>query len=572
LILLKHPFPMSIRARSSPLQSSTFRTVLAAALAASLSCLLPGVSHAAPASSALQVQLPPGVIEGAPLQAGDTVLRVFKGIPYAAPPVGPLRWKEPQPVAQWADVREATQFGPRCMQLDAPALKFRSTSMSEDCLYLNVWTPEYSEGAKLPVLVQFHGGGFLFGDGSEPRYDGASLAARDIVTVTVNYRLGVFGFLTLSDLALESPYGSGGNYGMLDQTAALTWVRDNIARFGGDPNRVTISGLESGASAVSLHMASPVSRGLFAQVIGGSGSSFGTNFMKRKTAVRIGDKFTSDVRAFTPAALRALPAQTLLDATGYGGKPLYPFKPIEDGYFMVDEPEAAFASGKQANVPLLIGTTSHEGKYALMLRNDPPTPANWRKALERKFAARTDEVLALYPAKSKEEVMRSGNALLGDIFVDHGVWRWMDLHRNTAQAPVYSYSHTQLHPRKRASDANEQRLREAGSQSRPYVAPNSEIEYALGNVGVDPSLDWNADDRETGRLFSGYVAQFVKTGDPNGAALPTWPAVRVDHEGLLREQIGALASTIRDPSAPRHAFLKAYFEEVGAGEGDDTKL
>jgi para-nitrobenzyl esterase len=559
--LLKHPVPMIARARSS--QSSAFKA-LAVALAASLSCLLPGAAHAVSASSALQVQLPAGVIEGAPLSAGNTELRAFKGIPYAAPPVGALRWKEPQRVAQWAGVRQATKFGPRCMQLSPLPLKFRSENMSEDCLYLNVWTPAHSESAKLPVLVQFHDGGFLYGDGSEPRYDGASLAARGIVTITVNYRLGAFGFLALSDLALESPHGAGGNYGMLDQTAALTWVRDNIERFGGDPRRVTIAGVGAGATSVTLHMASQLSRGLFAQAIGGSGSASNSNLMKRSTAVSIGNKLAYAVLAGSVPSLRAVPAQTLLDATGKDGKPIYPFRPIEDGYFLLDTPEAIFASGAQADVPLLLGTTSHQGKYVLLLQKEEPSNWNWQKALQRKFDTRANDALALYPGNSKEEVMRSGDALMGDLFVDHGVWRWMDSHRSTgsASSPVYFYLHTQLHPQKRESDAKEQRSREAGSQARPHVAPNSEIEYALGTVGVDPYLAWTAEDRETARIFSGYVAQFVKTGNPNGPALPTWPAVRESAGGLLRQAIGPRTDTISDTSAARHAFLQAYFAQA----------
>jgi para-nitrobenzyl esterase len=241
----------------------------------------------------------------------------FKGIPYAAPPVGNLRWKAPQPVTPWKGVRKADRFGPRCMQRPLFGdMVFRSNGMSEDCLYLNVWTPAHSGGRKLPVLVYFYGGGFLAGDGSEPRYDGASLARHGIVTVTVNYRLSVFGFLALPALAEESPHRATGNYGLLDQNAALRWVHRNIAAFGGDPAQVTIGGESAGSMSVSAQMASPLSKGLMQRAIGESGAVLG-NLKPRPRALteQQGEAFMRHVGAHSLAQLRAMSADKLLKAS-----------------------------------------------------------------------------------------------------------------------------------------------------------------------------------------------------------------------------------------------------------------
>ncbi len=235
-----------------------------ATLAVSFSCMLSPAARAEPPLPAPQVSVATGAIEGVRMQLGGTDLNVFRGIPYAAPPIGEFRWREPQPLARWAGVRRAAEFGPRCMQLPVNREAFRSGQMSEDCLHLNIWAPAPAAGhEKLPVLVYFHGGGFEAGDGSEGRYDGANLAARGIVVVSINYRLGVFGF-SRRTRARQSPLTASGNYGLLDQEAALRWVHRNIAAFGGDPGRVTIAGESAGGWSVCAHMASPLSRGLFA--------------------------------------------------------------------------------------------------------------------------------------------------------------------------------------------------------------------------------------------------------------------------------------------------------------------
>jgi para-nitrobenzyl esterase len=567
----------------------------AVAAAVSFSCLLPSITHALPVPLAPKVQLSDGEIEGMRLRNGQADLRVFRGIPYAAPPIGDLRWREPQPVARWAGVRQAWNFAPRCMQTEVFRPVFRSTEMSEDCLYLNVWTPARSQDTKLPVLVYLHGGGFVSGDGSEARYDGANLAARGIVTVTVNYRLGAFGFLAPPEAASESPTGTSGNYGLLDQVAALRWVRDNIAQFGGDPAQVTLAGNSAGAISVSAHMASPVSRGLFARAIGESGGAFAPlSPWQRDQAERAGADFAARLAATSLQQLRELPAETVLAATAGSMRPaLSLFWPHVDGHFLTDVPESVFNAGRQAQVPLLLGTNSQEAHFSSMLGGTAPTPENWRQAVKATFRDRADEVLALYPGNDENEVMRSGTDLAGDLFISHSTWRWMDLHRQTGGSPVYFYRYA--HPRPPEVDA----MRGQDVQPVLGAAHSAEIEYALGNLNERRRYVWTASDHEVSRVFSGYVEQFVKTGNPNGPTqgdasivadngtpspqplpvwpaareatatiprqslglrIPNWPAVRHERAGILRQVISLDSHSIWDREAARQALIKKLLE------------
>jgi para-nitrobenzyl esterase len=516
-------------------------------VAVALMVLLGVDAHAAAPS----VTLAAGALSGKHASVDGVALREFHGIPYAAPPVGALRWKPPQPVVPWSGVRKAQQFGPRCMQRPVFSdMVFRSNGVSEDCLYLNVWTPARTDGQKLPVLVYFYGGGYVAGDASEPRYDGASMAARGIVTVTVNYRLGVFGFLALPSLAAESPHHAAGNYGLLDQNAALHWVRQNIARFGGDPAKITIGGESAGSMSVSALMASPLSRGVIAGAIGESGALIAPlSPLPLSVAQQRGETFMAQVGADSLAALRAMPAEALLQATADKSTPR--FAPDIDGYFLTEAPAATFARGAQAAVPLLLGSNSQEGSYVGLLDGKRPTPANYRTALEHLFGAQAPRALALYPGDDEQAVKRSGTALAGDMFIAHSTWRWMDLHRHAADAPVYFYYYDQPRPARRQPVA--------GESADAGAVHSAEIEYALGNLDGNPVYAWTADDRETSRLLQGYFAQFIKHGDPNGEGLPTWPAVAESAGGLLRQTIDAHPHSVVDKGAARQAFLQAFY-------------
>src|SRR5262245_44608776 len=369
----------------------------------------------------------------------DKDVRSFKGIPYAAPPVGELRWKAPQPVKDWQGTRQADQFGPRCMQRPVFSdMVFRSQGMSEDCLYLNVWTPAKIGKSKLPVLVYFYGGGFIAGDGSEPRYEGATMARKGIIALTVNYRLTVFGFLAHPELSQESPQHAAGNYGLLDQSAALRWVQQNIAAFGGDPNRVTIAGESAGSVSVSAQMASPLSKNLIAGAIGESGSVLGTlSALPLAEAEQNGVKFAKSVGADSLAALRAKPAQELLEATAKQGTP--PFPITIDGYFFPKSPYEIYAAGEQAHVPLLAGSNSEENPYQVILQREAPTVENYRKALQRLYGDKAEQVFNLYPATSENEVMDAAQELASDRFISHSTWKWVDLSTKTGGKPAFYY-------------------------------------------------------------------------------------------------------------------------------------
>ncbi len=319
-------------------------------------------------------------------------------------------------------------------------MSFRSNGVSEDCLYLNVWTPDPFAGARLPVLVYFYGGGFLAGDGSEPRYDGAQMARRGIVAVAVNYRLNIFGFLAHSELSAESPYQGSGNYGFLDQHAALLWVRDNIAAFGGDPDRVTIAGESAGSISAHAQMVSPLSRDLISGVIGSSGGLDALPPFPLEKVEQLWVAFAKTVGATSIADLRALPAERLLDATrGMGARD---FPGTIDGHFFPKFPAEIVAAGAHALVPLMVGWNSEEMNYRALLGEQEPTPAAYAQAVRALYGGHADDVLRLYPGSTEQQVKQSATELSGDRFVVYSTWKWADDHRRSG-CPVFRYGQTE---------------------------------------------------------------------------------------------------------------------------------
>lgn len=495
-----------------------------------------------------QVKTANGIIEG--IREPDGI-RSFKGIPFAQPPVGDLRWKAPQPVKSWEGVLETKEFGPQPMQnFIYNDMVFRSKPKSEDCLYLNVWTPAKSDQERLPVLVYFYGGGFMAGDGSEPRYDGESMARKGIVTLTVNYRLGVFGFLSLPELTKESPQHASGNYGLMDQAAALRWVQQNIAAFGGDPNKVTIAGQSAGSMSVSAQMTSPLSKGLFSAAIGESGAMMGNlTPPSLEENEKKGLTFMQMAGAKDLAALRAMPAEKLLALTAQQGAPY--FAATIDGYFFPESPAAVFARGEQAKVPLLAGWTSAEVDYHSVLGNDEPDPGNYKKALQRLYGKDADSVLKLYPGADSEEVMKSATALASDRFIVYSTWKWMELHSQTSGKPVYRYLYAHLLPPLKDPNAHD---------GKKMGAPHSaEIPYAMGNLDLIKVYDWTPDDHKVSSTMQDFFANFIKTRDPNGAGLPAWPALQADTPKVML--IDTESKAVPAEGQERYRFLDQFYDK-----------
>lgn len=477
----------------------------------------------------VQVKTKNGVLEG----EFDTRSKVasFKGIPFALPPVGDLRWKAPQEPKSWSGVLQAKQFGPKAVQTPIFGdMGFRSNGMSEDCLYLNVWSPNPKEGAKLPVLVYFFGGGFMAGDGSEPRYDGEAMAKKGIVSVTINYRLNVFGFFSHPELTQESPNKASGNYGLMDMTAALKWVKANIAAFGGDPDHVTIAGESAGSIAVSAQMATPLSKGLFHAAIGESGGWFsgilGGNTLSSSEkegvewATKIGAKSLKELRALSTYELY----QKMVDSKKLG------FSMNIDGYFMPKTAREIFEAGQQAQVPLLLGWNSEEMNYKAISKGQAITKENYPGIIKELYKEKADQVLQLYPGNTQEEAEQSATDLAGDRFLGYTTWKWFDLHRKHSQQAIYRYYFARPRPDMIQKDVEAalaggvvKRDPNAPKAPKPKGAVHSaEIEYALGNLPSNLVYDWNADDYKVSKEMQEYFANFIKKYDPNGGSLPIW--------------------------------------------------
>ena len=509
----------------------------------------------------LQVKTANGTLEG----VSSSGIRIFKGIPFAAPPVGDLRWREPMPAKNWTGVRKADKFGPRAMQRPLFGdMNFRSDGVSEDCLYLNVWTPAKSDKEKLPVLVYFYGGGLMAGDGSEPRYEGEAMARRGIVTITVNYRLAIFGFFTHPELTKESPNHSSGNYGYMDQSAALKWVKNNIAAFGGDPNRVTIAGESAGSSSVCAQMASPQSKGLFASAIGSSGSMLGMVAPTTLAEAEVkGTDFAAAIGASSLKELRAMPAEKLLNFDIKGVMPR--FSAIIDGYFLPKNPRAIFKNGEQAHVPLLLGWNSEEQNFRSTLGQDEPTPENFAKAVKKAFPDRADELLKLYPATTTDEVLQAATDFASDRFTGFSTWKWCELQSQTGQKPVYRYLYARPRPAMRPEMGNATAglaggIIKSDDPTKPKAplpkgaVHSADIEYAMGNLPTNRVYDWQPEDFAVSAVFQNIYEHFVKTGNPNGVGVPNWPAYTPDGKGQVM-LINVDTKAMADGSRNRYLLL-----------------
>lgn len=493
-------------------------------------------------SSAPQVKTVSGIVEG----KENGAVRAFLGIPYAAPPVGDSRWKPPVPAAKWSGVRKATEFGPHCMQGNVYGdMTFRDPGASEDCLSLNVWVPAKPASAKLPVMVWIYGGGFAAGSTSEARQDGANLAQQGVIVVSMNYRLGVFGFFVHPELAKESGHNAAGNYGLLDQTAALRWVHDNIAAFGGDPGNVTIFGESAGSFSVSAQMASPLAKGLFQKAIGESGGAFysgGLSFEPRSVREEKDAKVVSTkLGVSTLAELRAVPAQKLLDAFAPPQSPGFDFGPDVDGYFLPEPVPAIFAAGKQNDVPLLAGWNHDEGSYDVAFSPQKPTAESMKTNAQKDFGDKAAEFLKLYPSDTDAQTFRSAQDFAGDKFIAFSTWAWLDAQSKTGKQPIYRFRFDLGPP----SDPK-------GPQLGAYHS--AEIEYVFGQLDSKVGIPWRTDDRQLSAQMQKYWANFASTGDPNGMGLPKWPVYSAS-DGWQVMYLSAQSAAHKDDLRDRYLFL-----------------
>jgi para-nitrobenzyl esterase len=432
----------------------------------------------------------------------------FKGIPFAAPPVGENRWRSPQPVVPWSGVKNADTFAPGCMQDTGFAARLGApTAVSEDCLYLNVWTPAKSSAERLPVMVWIYGGAFVGGATNWPLYDGTHFAKKGVVLVSVAYRVGAFGFLADPELSRESGHGSG-DYGLEDQIAALRWVRDNIAQFGGDPRRVTVFGESAGGISVSMLAASPRAKGLYQRAISESGGSLtpphsgpGQGVPTLKLAEDTGRSFLASLGAKDIEAARELPAERIPKAerTARGG-----FWPALDGYVIVGDEYEMYKAGRFNDTPVLIGTNSDEGAAFT-----PPkvSPAAYERQIRAEYGEKADLILAANPHATAAEAHTAAKNNFRDSVFAWSTWRWASLqseHRESRKAYLYYFDH-----RTPASPDGSSHATEVG--------------FVFGNLGR-PGMPPAAADSALSELMSSYWVNFAKTGNPNGPGLPRWPA------------------------------------------------
>lgn len=492
--------------------------------------LLSGIVGLVSTSTAQTLRVEGGRITGT--RQGN--VRSYKGIPFAAPPVGNLRWKAPQPVLPWKGVRTCTTFGPSPMQPSPVPFSMWSQEflipkepISEDCLYLNVWTAARKD-EKRPVLVWIYGGGFSGGGSAVPIYDGTAMAAKGIVFVSFNYRVGPFGFFAHPELTQESGHHASGNYGLMDQIAALRWVQKNIAAFGGDPTNVTIAGQSAGSMSVNSLVASPLARHLFHKAIAESGASFARPLANLKTAEESGVHAMHTLGAASLAELRRKPATDIQRmATAVRG-------PIVDGYILPETVAQLFAAGKQNPVVLLTGWNQEEG----LLQSPLKTAEMYRQYLQQQYGSEATSLLAFYPAHTEEQAVTSQYNLSRDLMFGIQNYAWAQMQSQQGQ-PVYVYRFTRKVPG-------------TGEYAKYGAFHTGEVAYAYDNLKfID--RPWQQVDHELARIMSGYWLNFIKTGNPNGKGLPTWPVYENRSKSIM--DLGDQVQTRPLPDAAALEFL-----------------
>lgn len=471
---------------------------------------------AKPVTPAPVVKTTGGAVQGTVLKSG---VQAFLGIPYAAPPVRELRWREPQPAARWAGVYHADHFGPQCTQPQRGILTNQYSGAevtSEDCLYLNVWSRPGLK--KAPVIVYIYGGGFFIGSSSMPLYGGEGVAKRGAVFVNLNYRVGVLGFLSLPELTAESPHKASGNYAFLDQIAALKWVRDNIAAFGGDPNNVTIAGQSAGSMSVLTLQASPLAKGLFQKAVGMSGAQIGAPgqavLRPLASAEADGRKFEDLMKVKSLEDLRALPADRLVVPRNPGAPAV---GPNMDGYVLPDQAGTIFAAGRQNDVPLMLGFAHDESFGGLGAVKDL---ADYRARVQARYGARAAEFLALYPARTDEQARDQAREADRDATMVVSMKDWARSQSVTGRAPVYSYMFARPHSYAPGVHFTDLDPATAGSYH------TSEVPFWLGSLDsfnkFRHTRDWTVADWDFSHAMTDSLIAFARTGKPDTAQMH-WP-------------------------------------------------
>jgi para-nitrobenzyl esterase len=481
------------------------------------------------------VRIETGLIEGTPVG----VSTVYKSVPFAAPPVGELRWRAPQPAPPWSGIRRADKFGPIGMQSGVSVPGAPHEPVSEDCLALSIWTPAKSHDQKLPVMVWIPGGGFTQESGSMPLYWGDALASRGVIVVTINYRVGLLGWLAHPELSRESGHQSSGNYGLLDQIAALAWIKRNVGEFGGDPDRVTIWGQSAGSMSVSMLMASPLARGLFQRAIGQSGAylvppaaTHSPEGLFLKGAEQQGVRLAADLGAMSLAALRKLGPEQFLK-NGLAGT----FHPIIDGYVLPEEPYAAFAAGRQNDVPILIGSNADDARPLIPSGNirlasfAEDIGKAWGSQVVRALA---EEYIKLYPATTDREARESRAKFETELRYGWDMWTWARLQAKTGRGKVFSYYFAHLPPYPQGSPFADWR---AGHWA--------ELRYVFDHLNQEPWA-WSDADRALANEMATYWTNFAKSGDPNGDGVPVWPNFTTDRERVLHLDDSATVGGVPD--------------------------
>jgi para-nitrobenzyl esterase len=493
-----------------------------------------------------------GRVDGKLLASG---VRAYFGVPFAAPPVRELRWREPQPVQPWSGVRHADRFAPECIQtLRAHDINhyFGEEATGEDCLYLNVWAPAGSSSdAPRPVAVWIYGGGFTIGSAAMANYEGEALARKGIVYVTIAYRVGALGFLAHPALTAESPNRTSGNQGFLDQIAALKWIQRNIAKLGGDPRNVTILGQSAGAMSVSILQASPLAKGLFHRAIGMSGGAFGTTtpggMPARSAAEQGGRQFQEQLKADSLITMRNVPADRILAAQL--ASPLR-YGPVIDGYVLPATPAEIFAAGKQSDVPTLIGFT-HDESFSELSR--ATTLTAWQQSAQRMYGDKAQTLLDLYPAKDDVQARRSATSAARDSTVSLQMRAWARAQTSTGKAPVYAYLFSRIHPYASGVTFADHDPKTIGAYH------TGDVPYWLGTLDslnlFRTTRVWTDYDRKLADEMSNAIVAFATTGNPNASGADDWPAYRPDRERI--REWGDATRVVEWPNVRQIEFFAA---------------